>query len=392
LADTPLAFDTSSASLGGRRRYRPRSQGMRLGLVLSLIIISAGIAVGAFFLIKVPFDAQMKAGKQHESKDYNYSFRYPEKPWRIDEMTQRALKANLVVSRSEPPAHLAIIVKDAKSKPMRDGEIIEEADQRLKSYFRGLQWERHDDEEVAGQRALRIVFQGDADEVPMSGECHMLSRQGFVYWIVAWMPAAEEDVAAQLVAEWRKARAGFGFLNQREGFTEKVPRQIPVTGTKLDYQLRYTEGLWEKRTATDYDANADLALLGRDRDAPKDADKMAIVLALVLPPQADLKAAVAEARAYVEQRLKTEQKTATIDVVKDREGKDEDKATRVGKVPGHIVKLHARVPGSQWEHFILVAVVERPGGVLALECECPMERRTLWETDFNQLLATFETK
>jgi hypothetical protein len=389
-----LTFDTFAAThdvVGARRRYRSH-RFRRLGAVLSLLVISAGLAVGGFYLIKVPLDARKKAEKQYESKDYNYSFRQPESPWKTDEMIQRALKANVVVSRGDPPAHLAIIVKDIKSKPMREGEMIEEADQRLKGYFHGLQWERHDDEEVAGHKALRIVFQGEVDEVPVSGECHMLSRQGFVYWIVAWMPAAEEDVAVQLVAQWRKARAGFGFLNQREGFTEKVPRQIAVSGTKLGYGLHYTEGLWERRSASDYDANADLAFLGRDRDDPKDAAKMATVLVLVLPPQADLKTAAAEARTYVEQRLKADQKTMVIDVIKDKDGKAEDKDAKVGKAPGHILKLHANIPGSPWEHFILLAVVERPDGVLALQCECPIERRTLWETDFNQLLATFETK
>ena len=42
--------------------------------------------------------------------------------------------------------------------------------------------------------------------------------------------------------------------------------------------------------------------------------------------------------------------------------------------------------------FILLAVIRRSDGVLAVQCECPVERRALWETDFLQLLGTFQVK
>src|SRR5437016_2850319 len=79
---------------------------------------------------------------------------------------------------------------------------------------------------------------------------------------------------AEAVAEdWKKAREGFGFLKEREGWTEKQAKQIPVSGKAQPYSLKYTEGVWEPQDAKDYDDKADLAFLGNDRLQPKDADK-----------------------------------------------------------------------------------------------------------------------
>ena len=54
--------------------------------------------------------------------------------------------------------------------------------------------------------------------------------------------------------------------------------------------------------------------------------------------------------------------------------------------------VRLKVPASDWEHLVLLAVVQRPDAVLVIQCDCAWERRTLWETDFNQILNTFELR
>src|SRR5207253_6672047 len=104
-----------------------------------------------------------------------------------------------------------------------------------------------------------------------------------------------------------------------------------IRGAKAAYALWYTEGVWEKRQANDYDLNADAALLGRDKVDTKDADKVATVLVLALPPQPDLKAAVTAARANLEARIKQDQRNVVIEIAKDKDGKPEDRPAKIGK-------------------------------------------------------------
>src|SRR5262249_32721450 len=154
------------------------------------------------------------------------------------------------------------------------------------------------DATLDGQPARRFEFQGEVDNVLMNGECLMVSRRGYGYWVVTWGPAEKRNA---VVEEWAKARRGFAFPDNREGWAEKKPRQLPVQGVRAAYRLTYTEGVWEMLPVDGLDPAAEALLRGFDpRDQNKLAERAGIATILVLPRgEGDIKAAAAAARAHL---------------------------------------------------------------------------------------------
>jgi hypothetical protein len=216
----------------------------------------------------------------------------------------------------------------------------------------------------------------------------MLAYKGVGYWFLTWAPSDAHDAAAD---EWEADRKGFALLGEREGWKEPQPKMLTLNGTKGDYALVYTDGLWTaEEDPKAYDADADKALLGRDLTEPKDADKTATTVVLVLPAQPDFKSAVAAARAHVEAQEKKLYADAVVENA-DKAGADDRPPDEIGNTRGQVVKL--RVHNNEgFEHFVYLAVVPQSGQVLAIQCECDGKRRTYWEVNFVQLLRKFRLK
>ena len=93
-----------------------------------------------------------------------------------------------------------------------------------------MAWEKKEDGKLAGERARRLVFQGSVDNVDVAGECYLTSYRGFAYWVLSWMPYSGQDETDKVATEWAELRKGFSFLDSREGWAERVPKQVQVRG------------------------------------------------------------------------------------------------------------------------------------------------------------------
>ena len=137
---------------------------------------------------------------------------------------RRGLKPELAMHRTSPSAWLALLIKDYKDHTPPDPEVREEALGRLGSYFNkdSLEFEQAADATLAQLRAQRLLFRGEVENQPMSGECLILAHQGFAYWLLAWAPA---DQAASVPKELDGLSKRFGLTKDRKAWKEK-PAQV----------------------------------------------------------------------------------------------------------------------------------------------------------------------
>ncbi len=220
----------------------------------------------------------------------------------------------------------------------------------------------------------------------MSGECRMVSYRGIGYWFFTWGPTEDKE---QVRAEWEGLRQPFRLLDGRKSWAEKPPDSAVVSGDKAKYQLKYVKALWTRKVARDYDPLADLALLGAERDK-KNATQTATFQVLVLPKEADLKAADAAAREYVEKRQQELYSKIDMRVMKDKDGEAFDSNAQIGNADGRLAKFHLQI--DEVERFLLLAVVNRPQGVVVLVGECQWDRHDYWDQEFTPLLKSFRVR
>ena len=173
---------------------------------------------------------------------------------------------------------------------------------------------------------------------------------------------------------------------EREGPTERTPRQLEAQGGRVPYVLRYSESVWEKRPSNEHGAAADLALRGTEHSGAKVEDPNASFVVLVLPRQNDLKDATAAALAHLEARQKEQFPPTTIEPVADKSGA-RNGSVDVGNARGQVLKLHVK-NGPTRERFVMLAVVQRAEQVVAIQAECDWKRRIAWEREIQQVLGT----
>ncbi len=316
----------------------------------------------------------------------NCHFTFPGGQWKLDDKLRLFGVAQLLaMRRAEPNAWMVLAARDYQKRAPRDGEMVEEAVNRLGAYFQGLEWELRPDEDWAGRRAQHLTFQGDVNHVVMSGDCLLFTDKGLGYWLTTWAPASTADLSRE---DLRHVRQGLALLKERDGWQEATSPVQTFRGHEIPYSLRDTEELWKEwPTPKDVEKAADLVLQARDRLEAKDIDKMAQVVVLLLPKQADLTKAAHAARAHLEEQQRLLYPATTLDVLRDQEG-PQDRAAPVGAVPGHLTKFRVKNSPDR-QRFVVLAVVQQPERVLAIQCECDWKRRSLWEGDFKQLLSTF---
>jgi hypothetical protein len=233
------------------------------GILLAAV---GAAAFGAVWLLKhVGGDGDSRA---KITSAFNFEYAYPSQEWKEDKKVRTALGANFVLSRSEPNSWLAVFAHDYKTRSPRASELQDQLMKWLDRYFHGMEYMPQPEDKLDDEPARRIEFQGEADNVLMVGECLMLARRGYGYWFVTWAPAERRDIAAE---DWPAVRAGFHLLNGREGWQDKKPEQIAVTGEKAAYRLSYPKGVWEKQSLDDVDPHADLLLRGFDPRESKES-------------------------------------------------------------------------------------------------------------------------
>lgn len=385
-----------------KSKGRPRSW-IGWGVVALALLLLIGLPVASWYagLLDglIADQGDFTRGGEYTSPHFNYRFKLPARDWKQDpatgELTPKVkLKAPVTLRRTDPNSWLALsLVKNDKRTP-QEAELIDEGVSRLRAYFKDLEFEQTTERlgkpiVLGGRPAVRVVFRAEAGDVMMVGECLMVAHQGIAYWLTTWAP---EMFADQVFDEWERLREGFAILKDRDGWQEKKPKQIPLLGMNASYAMSYSEGLWERRKAIDYDSLADAALHGRDETEPTHADKTATALVLVLPAAEDLKSAAAAARVHLEMRQKAEYKDSTFEDVAEKKAKLPDgPPDEVGDAPGRILKLHVK-NGESRERFVYLGVVPLAEQVLVIQCDCDWRRRTYWEVNFVNLIRTLRVK
>jgi hypothetical protein len=384
----PFAAAEEAAPIVRPRSVRRSGRGWKIAVGL----LGAGLVVVALVLLVKEFYSQVAdrgEDQVHESKKDNYRFALPGQPWTRDSAIQRAFQADVALRRTEPMSWLVIVVKDYKNRDPRKSELTDEAVRLLRAspstqapYFQSVQWEPRSEGRLADQPALRLEFEAVADEVLMSGDAVAFTYRGRAYWVIAWAPRQRKEEAAP---EWSELRKGFSLLNERADWTPRGPKQQTLRGKNLEqapYTLRYTEGIWVHKPAGGYGELADLALVGHE---PGDKDKLAgtaaTAVVYLLPRQADLKAAVTAARAFLEEKQKDSYPETVITPLPDGAGKLGEGPEDIGDTPGHLARLRIQNTPER-ERLVVQAIVPQTDYVLVLQCECDWNRRSFWEEEF----------
>lgn len=328
---------------------------------------------------------------------FNARFSWPGKPWTRDKDIQRRFNVHLGLRSPQHNNSMALLFKDYKDRIPGDAEMLDVAVGKLRSFFRGLEWEPRSKDgqtRLAGHSAQLLLFQGDdTEQVTMNGECYALAFRGFGYWFFTWAPLGELERDGEAIrAEWAQLRKGFGLLDGRKGWKEKPLELMIVAGKKAKYQLAYLKGLWRSEAADDEDPQIDLLLRGQEPDPERKplAGKDATVQVLVLPRQPDLRSAAAAALAYLKQReVKLYERISWVSM-RDKNG-EIDRDAPVGAEAGHLTKLHLKCT-EDLERFLSLAVVNRPDGVVMLLGDCLWDRRDFWDQEFTALFKTLKAK
>jgi hypothetical protein len=382
-----------------RRRSAKAPKGKR-GILLPIlagfvVVLVLGVAVWYLLsLVGSVVEPNAAPGVVQDGTRFNYHFQAPSADWKQDDRTRLDLKAPLALRRTNPNSWLVVMATDYATRTPQDAEMVDEAVRRLKAFFKDtLEWEARPEVELAGKRAQRLVFLAELKSVAMVGECYLLANQGIGYWFVTWAPAELKDAASM---EWDNLRKGFTLLKERDGWSEKPPEQFTVSGSDKapPYRLTCTKGVWEKQQeANPFDPRADVALLGRDATEPKDADKTATALVLLLPKANDLRAAVTAAKAYLVEQQKKLYPETTLEEIEGKVKSEERQPEEIGNVRGQVLRLHVKST-SDLQKLVYLAVIQRPelDHVVVLQCECDWRRRVYWEVNFTQLERKFHLK
>ena len=372
---------------------------MLVGTIVFFLLI--GAAVGAYYFLPDYFsfgdDDQRKA---FQSKG-NFSITVPSN-WRSDEAIKSKLRANFVVTRSKPRAHFALSYRDYQRRLPTDAEMFDDALKRLRAYFPQFEYINPFDQDnkgrnsdLGGEPALVFTFSAtDSTEVPLRGECHMLARQGYAYWLIFWGPEEYQGVLAEQFAGLRDR---FKLYNERDGWKPRPRDTEVVRGTTVSFQANVAKDVWKNETnAKDADSAAEMLFrgfepsedegTGQSRIVPL-AGKSAEILVLVLPPALDLPSAVKAAKEHIRKRATEANPDVKIEPVVDFASGKGAIGKDVGAFPGQVDRLKL-VLGLDNEKFALLAVARRPEGVLVVYGECKWDRRDYWEQEFKAFLET----
>lgn len=329
-------------------------------------------------------------GPAHVSRDFNYRFVFPGDAWQMNDRLKVEVKANaLAMQRTRPSAWFALAARDYKKSNPDAGKLTDEAVQRLGSYFTAFEWEPKTEIDLAGQKALRLIFQGKVNGKMMSGECCSLAHKGVAYWLTAWTTAEEaQQNAGSIVTEFERLRKGFSLGKDREQWKElRVAHTFK--GKKAPYELRDASGPWKEwDDPTSEDSKADLLLIGADPDDARDVSRQAIVAVLLLDKK-EPSQAISASQEHVEAHQKETFPETTLESAGDKEDK-QDKEVKIGNVLGRVSKLRVK-NGETRERFLMLAIVVRDDldRMIVVQCECDWRRRARWEALFQELLSRF---
>jgi hypothetical protein len=343
----------------------------------TFIVILALVAWGGYRQMTRPGRAPESA--PYRSQTLNFEFRLPNAAWGRDDPTQGRLRANLLLHRTKPEVWVALTVRDYKTRQPPMTELMDEGLRQLREFFRGLAEEPRPEADLAGRPAARFVFQGEVGDRLMTGECRVISHQGFGYWLACWCPA---DQVTDAQSEFVQMIDRLSVLDQRPHWN---PEQRTFTGPKGAFTLTDASLLWEptRSAPIDYDPRAELALIATEKVASSYPDRKALVLVLRLP------AGAASAERAKAQLLEREKEVYPDSSVRDVPPAGEPVTNTVGSATGQVLTVEV-TNRPERKRFVVLGVVPSPDGVLVIQAECDDNRRRLWEGEFRRLIGSFK--
>jgi hypothetical protein len=398
-----LAFQSTPnlvvPAVGRRPPPRRRSWG-RIAVLAGFAIAGAGLlAWGGVWIrhyLRTESDGPDSAGGAIGS--FNCRFDPPGTPWKDDRNIRLKLHVNLGLSRDNPRDNLGLFLKDYEKRSPSEAELVDEALGKLRAYLSTFEWElkpKNDGTRLGGQPALRLEFVGvDAEQVPVAGECCILARRGYAYWLFTWGPDESKEA---LAPEWQELRGRFSLLGGREGWHEQPRATDTASGSKGSFRVSYARDLWKKEKPEEYGPMADFVLRAFEPEpgSKPHAGKAALFYVFVLPKSHSLKDAVTAARTYLDKRLREEESRPKVnfETVKEKGGVEADRDSDLGALHGHLTKLH--VSGDDdvgFDRYVILGVAQRPEGDLVFLGDCHWERRDFWEQEFAPLLASLKAR
>jgi hypothetical protein len=405
----------------GKRRRPRRGWGgwVSLGLAAAVILGVCGAVGYALYWLAThtpPTEANDDTPAVRKSEG-NFAFD-PPAGWKYDEKLQRqSLHINcLAMSRKKPRNHFGLRYRDYKVRTPSDAEMLDEALKVLRnddSPFRNVSYEDPFTGEnkgrtgtLGGEPAIVFPFVATGkDEVSMTGEVFMLTRQGYAYWFFFWGP---EDDVDQLRAGWANVRNGFKLFNKREGW-KPHPRETERFGSDSGYHLDYVTftppsrgdqklRLWRKEeNPKDYDDKCELALKGFEpteedtgavRVVPY-AGKLAVVRVLVLDQKSDdkdPKATYNAAEAHVLKKVQDESNRPEAKF----EPQPDPKSSKVdvGALRGQVSHLRIQLDVDNERYGVLAVAPLSGEKVLVIFCDCRFDRRDFWKQEFKAVIET----
>jgi len=369
---------------------------IRYAAVLVLVVVALLIALISWRVLpKYLRENREVAGDILEFPQLNCKFIKPGSPWEPGHGNIKAsMKACLVMQRPEPEASwLALVAQDFKDHTPSAAELKDEAVRLLGNYFNKDNLEMTSgDTRLAGLKAQLLVFRGETEDNPMSGECAMVASHGIAYWFVTWAPAG---AAETIQAEFAKLRDRLGLMNERKHWREPPRVENSFHGHALDYSLRDSPRIWrEWMPASDFDAAADMALVARDpSEAGGKQDQNTSFAASILfleskGGQPNLSAALKAAQSLLEAQQKAVYPETRIETVEQKESTD--KAEDLGGLPCLVWHLHV-INGEKRHRYVMLGAIDLPGTKLIFECECAWDVRADWRPRFMRVLETFQS-
>jgi hypothetical protein len=321
----------------------------------------------------------------------------PRDVWQADRVRKEVFGAPVSLERGdseteEPSRWVVAAAKDYGTRLPRDSELLKRGISLLELYF-GEQLEldeRPQTRDLGGRRAQCLRFRGEANAVTWYGEMYTLAGHGFGYWLFVGASGGDDAVRETVEELYAKGR-GFEPAAERSGWTEQPPPRVTFAGGKLPYRLTAPAGVWEERRAGDVDPLGDLYLLARPDKGKDDALrnlKNATVLTAVLPRATkDLRAAMKEARKYVEGRWKEENADYELVPAGDPAASPDGEVRNLGDQLTRVAELKL-VRQDETVKYVLLAAVHRPDAVLVFRCDAHWGYHQVWRGDILDLLDT----
>ncbi len=393
-----LAFPTQPALVvSPRRRRQPKSWGWLRALLVLLVV--AGSAVGVLYYFRHELNELLyadSAQRQLFQTKGNFSFT-PAPGWKRDQALIDKSRANLAMSLAKPRSHMMLFYLDHPTREFSDAQLLDRSLRHLQNYFLQIEYEDPFQGEkngrtdtLGGEPAIVYPFSAiEADEVPMRGLAYILTRRGYTYWLYCWGP---EDYFDDLSESWSQLRQGFQLFNDREGW-KPPPREMETgVGTALAYQLRYAKDIWRTEgSPLEADEKCDFFLRGYEAIEDQQTGQKKVTdlaglsaefMVLALPRAADLKTATTTAFEYVKKRLAETNPSVKLEKLPPRSSKP---GPEVGLFRGQVDRYRVEL-GSSNERYLLLAVVNRSDGLLAIVCESRWDRRDYWELEFRAIV------